>query len=175
MTLSLRKLDFADAEELVSWVANEHELLVWGGPYFDAPLTCAAIHNLIKEHQGQHPPRECWACTLDGGEFVATFQLSFNYRSGQAGLGRILICPAYRGSGLAKELLFLAEQRAFHMPEINRLELRVFTFNQAAISAYERAKFVTEGIARQSARLGDEYWDARVMSKLRSEREGGSQ
>jgi RimJ/RimL family protein N-acetyltransferase len=171
LALCLRKLDKADAETLVSWIANERELLAWGGPYFDAPLSCAAIQNLIKEHKGQNPPRECWAGTNADGEFVATFQLTFNYRSGQAGLGRVLIKPEYRGGGLARERLCLAEQLAFRRPEINRLELRVFTFNFVAISAYERAGFITEGIARETARFGDSYWDIRIMSKLRSERE----
>lgn len=172
LALCLRKLDVADADTLVSWIADERELLAWGGSYFDAPLPCAAVQNLIKEHKGQNPPRECWAGTIADGEFVATFQLTFNYRSGQADLCRVLIKPEYRGGGLAKELLCLAERLAFQRPEINRLELRVFTFNHVAISAYKRAGFTTEGIARESARFGGKYWDTRIMSKLRSEREG---
>lgn len=169
MLLSIRKLGLQDAGTLASWITDERELIIWGGPYFDFPLTVSAVKELITDHEGQKPARECWAVTSAEAEFVGSFQLTYNYRSGQSGLGRVVIKPQYRGRGLAGEILVLAERKAFSRPEVNRLELRVFTFNEAAIAAYKRAGFVDEGIARQSARYGTEYWDTMIMSKLRSE------
>ena len=169
MKFGVRKLDLDDAAKIVSWITDERALLVWGGPYFDFPLTIEAVSKLISEHDGEKPARECWAIDLPEGEFVASFQLSLNFRSGQAGLGRVIINPDFRGSGLAKQILRIAERKAFDRLEMNRLELRVFTFNVAAIAAYKNAGFVYEGTARQSARFGSECWDTMIMSKLRSE------
>jgi len=169
MELGIRKLDLDDAVKIVSWINDERALLTWGGPYFDFPLSITVVSELIAEHDGEKPARECWAIDLPDGEFVASFQLSLNFRSGQAGLGRVLINPDFRGRGLAKQILRIAENKAFDRAEVNRLELRVFTFNDAAIAAYKKAGFVYEGTARQSARIGSEYWDTMIMSKLRSE------
>lgn len=170
MELSLRQLTNDDAPELISWLTCERDLLIWGGPYFDFPLTAHALAQLIAEHDGPCPGRECWALEDENGQFIASFQIAYNYRSGQAGLGRIVIRPTLRGKGIARKLLAIAEQAAFASAAINRLELRVFTFNTPAVAAYKRAGFVVEGTARQSARFGSDYWDAFVMSKLRSER-----
>ncbi len=171
MMLTLRPLNTDDAHELVTWFKDEREVLSWGGPYFDFPLSPAALTELISEHKGQTPSRECWAVDRRDGAFVGSFQIAYNYRSGQAGLGRVVLKPDQRGKGLGSQMLKMAEEEAFRRPEINRLELRVFTGNDPALASYKRAGFVVEGTARQSARLGSEYWDALVMSKLRSERE----
>lgn len=169
MELRIRKLDLDDAAKIVSWIDDERALITWGGPYFDFPLSIPAVSKLIAEHVGEKPTRECWALDGPDGEFIATFQLSLNFRSGQAGLGRVLINPDFRGRGIAKQMLRIAERKAFERSEINRLELRVYTFNDAAIAAYKKAGFVFEGTERQSARFRSEYWDTMIMSKLRSE------
>ncbi|WP_415404096.1 GNAT family N-acetyltransferase [Tateyamaria sp. SN3-11] len=170
MTLIKRKLRPTDAAELVSWLPHERDVLSWGGPYFDFPLRVGAINALIAEHRGKKPSRECWALGDCDGRFVGTFQLAYNFRSGQASLGRVLLHPLHRGRGLARKIIRHAEDSAFQRSEINRLELRVFTFNQPAVSAYIKAGFILEGEARQTARLGADYWDDFIMSKLRSER-----
>jgi len=170
MELLKRKLQLKDAAELVSWLQSERDVLAWGGPYFDFPLRVAAVTNLIAEHKGEKPSRECWALDDGDNRFIGTFQLAYNFRSGQASLGRVLVAPAQRGQGLAVKIMRHAEDSAFQRSEINRLELRVFTFNKPAISAYKSAGFVVEGTGRQTARIGAEYWDSLLMSKLRSER-----
>ena len=103
MALILRKLEEADASKIVSWLKSERDVLAWGGPYFDYPLSVADIEALIAEHEGEKPSRECWALDLPDHQFIGTFQLAYNFRSGQVGLARVLIDPGQREKGIAKE------------------------------------------------------------------------
>lgn len=174
MDLTLQKLSGDHADQICQWMGSDRDLLIWGGPYFDFPLTVVQLKALIEQHVGSRPARECWAVVHDRHGFVGSFQLSFNIRSGGAGLGRVIVRPDMRGRGLSAELLRLACCQAFSRREIHRLELRVFSFNKSAISTYEKAGFAHEGTARQAVRFGLEYWDTMIMGLLRSEFEARS-
>ncbi|WP_208948282.1 GNAT family N-acetyltransferase [Segnochrobactrum spirostomi] len=58
---------------------------------------------------------------------------------------------------------------AFSMPHIERLELRVYTFNAPALRTYARLGFVPEGVWRSSIKVGAERWDTAIQSILRDE------
>ncbi len=60
-------------------------------------------------------------------------------------------------------------QKAFSRPEIERVELNVYTWNTLAISAYEKLGFKAEGIRRSSALVEGERWDTAIMGLLRHE------
>jgi RimJ/RimL family protein N-acetyltransferase len=61
---------------------------------------------------------------------------------------------------------------AFEELSLHRVALNVFDFNQAAIRCYQRAGFLIEGVSRQTCRVGNDYWDACVMSILEHEYRG---
>ena len=81
-------------------------------------------------------------------------------------LSRVIIAPRYRRKGYGKELVKKAVEYAFTTLELNRLALGVFDFNSAAISCYANSGFVYEGTLRQSARVGESYWNCKIMSVL---------
>lgn len=137
--------------------------------FFEHPLGPEAFIPLIAEHVGDHPKRECWAVTAKSNEFVGRLQISYNFKTGQADLGRFIINPVFRGQGLARELSKLAVQIAFSRPMVHRIELRVYDFNHAAISSYQSAGFVIEGVRRESVRVGQEHWNTQIMGILRSD------
>ena len=58
---------------------------------------------------------------------------------------------------------------AFGTLNLNRVELRVFSFNKRAIGVYERVGFVRDGVLRQSQYHDGTYHDDIVMSILREE------
>lgn len=45
LALTLRKLESRDAEVLASWIADDRELLVWGGPYIDYLSLRSRLHS----------------------------------------------------------------------------------------------------------------------------------
>jgi len=104
----------------------------------------------------------------DGG-LVGHAQLGLNWRHGLAALSRVGLAPAARGRGLAVPMLRLVVERAFAWPEIERVELNVYTWNMPAIRAYARLGFVHEGVRRSSVKVGPERWDTAIMGLLRAE------
>ena len=57
----------------------------------------------------------------------------------------------------------------FENLDLNRIGLGVFDFNDSAIHCYTKAGFKLEGTLRESARVGDSYWNCHLMGILRNE------
>ena len=78
--------------------------------------------------------------------------------------------PDVLGRGLGTEATRLVLDHAFGSVGLNRLSLRVLAFNERAIRCYLRCGFAIEGRERQSARIGDTWYDDIMMGALASER-----
>lgn len=74
-----------------------------------------------------------------------------------------------QGRGLAKDALALVACYAFRTLNLNRLYLRVVSFNKRALRLYRSFGFVEEGIQRQQAFLRGRYYDVVLMGLLRRE------
>jgi RimJ/RimL family protein N-acetyltransferase len=70
---------------------------------------------------------------------------------------------------MAVQLLQMIVQRVFALPGFERLELNVYTFNEAAIRTCEALGFVREGVRRSSVRVGTARWDTAMFALLRNE------
>lgn len=106
------------------------------------------------------------------GSAVGHAQLAYDWRDGNARLGRVAIAPAERGQGLARPMVALLIDEAFKTPGIERLELNVYMFNEPAIRTYQALGFTLEGVRRSSTRAGAQRWDTGMMGLLRSEWRG---
>ncbi len=169
MTLTLRRFQKRDIPELKSWFATEKEVLQWAGAGLGYPIQDRYLRSLIKRHEAGGPDYEIWSVDNAKGDMVGHFQIWYNIALRQATLGRVAIAPQKRGLGLAKGLVNLAIDRAFSWSWVNRLELRVYDFNSAAIKAYGKAGFVHEGTRRQSTPFQGWFWNTNIMSLLREE------
>jgi diamine N-acetyltransferase len=74
-----------------------------------------------------------------------------------------------QGRGLAKDALALVACYAFRTLNLNRLYLRVVSFNKPALQLYRSFGFVKEGVQRQHAFLRGRYYDVVLMGLLRRE------
>ncbi|ACP27432.1 putative acyl-CoA N-acyltransferase, GNAT family protein [Sinorhizobium fredii NGR234] len=74
----------------------------------------------------------------------------------------------YRRRGIGKALLEALIETADRWLGISRLELTVFTDNEAAIGLYRNAGFVTEGILKSYALRDGAYADVFAMARLRA-------
>ena len=172
MSLRLRPFVKHDIPELKAWFDTEEEVLLWAGASLQYPVRDSDLKALIKRHRGPDPTHEVWAIIDAGNHVIGHLQIWYNQRLRQATLGRIAIAPSQRGNGLANPCLQLAKAQAFSRSWVNRIELRVYDHNTAAIAAYKRAGFTYEGTRRQSTPIGRVFWNTDVMSLLRSEYEG---
>jgi RimJ/RimL family protein N-acetyltransferase len=171
--LTLRPFANSDFPLLASWFASLPEVVQWGVSHLSFPLTQAEMDDMLAQGQTRPPNRRCWMVCRDGTP-VGHAQLAYDWRDGNARLGRVAIAPAERGQGLARPLVTLMIEEAFQTPGIERLELNVYMFNTPAIRTYQALGFTMEGVRRSSTRAGDERWDTGMMGLLRSEWQGAT-
>ncbi|MEO1321661.1 MAG: GNAT family protein [Pseudomonadota bacterium] len=169
MTLTLRKFQPRDMNELFSWFPTERDVLQWAGASLSWPIQKREFRALIRQHRGLDPLREIWAVCAPQDEMVGHFQLGFNRRLKTVGIGRIAIKPAVRGKGLSAALMALILDRAFARTWVHRVDLLVYSHNESAIKAYQKSGFVLEGTRRETTPIGQEVWDTHIMSLLRYE------
>ena len=153
---------------LSAWFADESAVVQWGGPMVHYPLDEVQMQSMLEEGTSDPPRRLCWMAE-NFGLWVGHVQLAFDWRNGNATLGRVIVNPEERGKGLSTPMLKLVIKQAFEYPQIDRLELNVYTFNKPAVRTYTSLGFVHEGTRRSSTLVGDERWDTAIMSLLRSE------
>lgn len=143
-------------------------MIQWGGPKVTHPLDAPQMQAMLDESVHHPPTRQCWMA-FDDAMIVGHAQLAFDWKNGNAVLGRVAIAPECRGRGFAVPMLTLVLAEAFRHPEIVRLELNVFSFNTPAIRTYTRLGFLVEGTRRSAIAVGNERWDTIIMAMLRSE------
>jgi RimJ/RimL family protein N-acetyltransferase len=169
-TIMISILPFSPAHFsiLSGWFTTEAELVQWGGPKLIFPLDDAQMLAMLDEGKTTPPARLCWMAEQDN-VYIGHAQLAFDWKNGNATLGRVGIAPSVRGQGLAEPMLRLVLAQAFAFSTIMRVELNVFTFNTPAIRTYQRLGFVTEGTRRSCTPVAQDRWDGMIMSMLRSE------
>lgn len=169
MTLTLRRFERRNMDELFSWFQTERDVLQWAGAALSWPLSKREFLGLIKQHRWPNPTREVWAVDSPDGRMIGHFQLALNRRLRTAGLGRIALAPSQRGRGFSEPLMALIMQRAFALSWVHRVDLLVYSHNTAAIKAYTSAGFTLEGTRRETTPIANELWDTHIMSVLRYE------
>lgn len=99
-------------------------------------------------------------------------QLAVDWNDGVARLARIAIAPELRGKGIAHDMLALVLTEAFAHPQIERVELNVFSWNERP-SRRTRAWASRTKEQPSSVKVGAERWDTAMMGQLRAEWEHG--
>ena len=143
-------------------------MVQWGGPLVSYPLDDRQMAAMLRLGELEPPERRCWMAAA-GGDLVGHAQLAYDWRNGNARIGRVAIAPDHRGRGLAKPMLRLVTAQAFADPAIERLELYAVAYNRHAIRIYESLGFVHEGEARAAVRVDGQRFGHLTMSMLRSE------
>lgn len=88
-------------------------------------------------------------------------------RIAHAGTLGISVSENRHGKGIGSALMRAAVELADNWLNLKRLELEVYTDNQAAIQLYERFGFEREGTKRMHAFRDGAFADSHVMARLR--------
>lgn len=95
--------------------------------------------------------------------------VNLNMFSHSAEIGINLAHPDYRGKGYGGEIMRLTMHYGFEQFNLNRITLRVMSFNTRAIRLYEKLGFRHEAREREVFAHDGKYFDQIHMGILRSE------
>jgi putative acetyltransferase len=91
-------------------------------------------------------------------------------RRRHVGVIGITVHDDWQGKGVGTALMRAGVDLADNWLNLTRLELEVYTDNEAAIRLYERFGFEVEGTLRQHAFRDGQYVDSHMMGRLRPAR-----
>ena len=154
---------------ILSWIKTEAEMVQWAGSIFDWPPTKNQFSVHLKEAKAR-PPFLYPFSFCNNDEMLGYCEISnHNRKYESAMLSRVIITPEKRGKGLGEFMVKEIVRFGFSELGLNRIDLVVFDFNHAAIRCYSKVGFVHEGTKRESAKVGDSYWNCNLMSILKRE------
>lgn len=99
---------------------------------------------------------------------------SIDWKNRVATVGLWLAKP-YWNQGYGTDIMRLLIRFAFEELNLNKLNLRVYSFNKRGLKCYQKAGFSVEGTLRQEIFRGGQYHDQIVMGILKSEFEAEGQ
>ncbi|PHN28594.1 GNAT family N-acetyltransferase [Pseudomonas sp. ICMP 561] len=78
------------------------------------------------------------------------------------------VAQDWQGQGIGKQLLTALLEVADNWMKLRRVELMVYSDNQAAVILYEKLGFETEGLLRDYAVRDGQFTDALTMARIRA-------
>lgn len=160
-----------DVGVLLGWMSDERFHFQWTGPGFAYPLDAVRMKAHVLYSRRLTSTSKIYKGLDPGGRMIAYGEIAaINPLGPSATLARLLVGPPEaRGQGYGTALVENLTRIAFEELSLHRLDLRVFDFNGTAIRCYEKAGFQKEGLMRQACRVGQEHWNACIMSLLAPE------
>lgn len=111
--------------------------------------------------------------TLADNLFIGTTAIvNLDMFAHHAEIGINIAHPDYRSKGYGYEAMSLTICYGFEQLNLNRLYLRVMSFNERAIRIYEKLGFQHEAQERETVFHDGRYFDMMMMGMLRAEWEG---
>lgn len=159
--LTLVRFKERDIHPLISWIENEKSLMQWGGPTFQFPLTVDQITQYMNA-----PDRHVFK-VYDSSSEETVGHLSIgriNSSNKEGRIGKVLVHPKTRGSGIGQEMMKLITNYAFQELNLTRVMLGVFDFNIPAIRCYEKVGFQKDRLLKNHRSINGEKWSLYEMS-----------
>ncbi|MEJ2104399.1 MAG: GNAT family protein [Ignavibacteriaceae bacterium] len=150
--IRLEKFSDNDFEKLISWIANEEELIQFAGSIFNFPLTKEQLDNYINI-----PEVNAYKVIYENIH-IGHAEINFTVNNPPK-LCRILIGDKnFRGRGLCQQiviaLLYVCKEKfSSHIVELN-----VFDWNGGAIRCYEKVGFRFNREKQKEVFVGDKKW-----------------
>ncbi len=144
---------------LCGWFSSERELVQWGGIAVHHPLDHAQLQRIVD----QRPKRLSWMATDEGG-LAGHIELVLARDARCARIARVAIAPERRGQGLGRVLVGLALEVAWQLDWVDRVDLRVYTWNAPAVATYRHLGFATRSVELSAAEIDGERWEVATMT-----------
>lgn len=168
--IRLRAVEHEDLPFFVTWL-NDPEVVQ--GLFIYLPLSSADEEKWFEQLSDLPPAEKPLAIEILDGENwklvgnSSFHNISMNNRSAEVGL--LIGDKKEWNKGYGTETMQILLKHGFETLNLNRIFLRVYENNPAAIRAYEKAGFIHEGRMRQDRYQEGRYFDTLIMSVLRDE------
>jgi RimJ/RimL family protein N-acetyltransferase len=161
----------SDFPRIIAWIDTRETLVQWSGPVqFSFPLTTDQLKKYLAESRQELGVRRVFVAETEDGIACGHIELgAIDRHNGSASVCRVFTAPEFRGRGIGQAMVEFILQLAFGELNLRRVDLRVYSFNKAAVRCYEKAGFVHEGCLKKAVKNGDQYWDTVLMAILREE------
>ncbi|MGM0875317.1 MAG: GNAT family N-acetyltransferase [Bacillota bacterium] len=170
--IELQYFERSHSNQLINWIDTPEFLLQWGGPTFVYPLNEQQIENYIKNANKDNSDTFVYSVIQkENRNVIGHISLGLLDRKNKsARVGKVLVGDKnVRGKGIGHLMMREILKVAFDELKLHRVSLGVFDFNVSAITCYEKAGFIKEGLHRDSRKIGDKYWSLWEMSILENE------
>jgi RimJ/RimL family protein N-acetyltransferase len=162
----LRAIERSDISRCVAWL-NDPEVIRYLTLYM--PLSHEDEARWFEQYL-QDSRRKVLAIETETGEYIGNIGLeAIDWKNRCAELGIFIGEKAFWGQGYGTDAVRTLLRFAFEELNLNRVELRVFAFNERARRCYLHCGFVEEGRQRQAHYTEGRYHDVILMSILRAE------
>ncbi|MFB4168938.1 GNAT family N-acetyltransferase [Virgibacillus sp. JSM 102003] len=171
--IELKHFESTDFQQLINWINTEEFLYQWGGAnQFEFPLSEDQLSNYIQHANSEDSDTFAYKVVYkESGNTIGHISLGRIDKVNNKGrIGRVLIGDkSVRGLGIGQKMIREVLRIAFEKHKLHRVSLGVYDFNTSAIACYEKSGFTKEGLHREAAKVGNEYWNVWEMSILKNE------
>jgi RimJ/RimL family protein N-acetyltransferase len=158
-----------DFEKIQNWITDERMHAMWCANLTPYPLSKEGLEETLKTAASKFGDVPFLALT-DDKEAAGFFCYSKNSETNEGMLKFVVVNPAYRGKGIAKEMLEAAAVYAFEDTKADALQLNVFPENERAKKCYLKAGFTERNTTENAFIFKDESW-GRCNMVLRKNKE----
>ncbi|HHA2858890.1 GNAT family N-acetyltransferase [Stenotrophomonas maltophilia] len=120
---------------IAAWLDSAAGTLCWAGPGVPYPLPPDRFERVLQLRE-----RPGWLL-LDASDQRVGFGQAWSTQPGTVHLGRLLVAPQARGRGLGRGLVQALIVQALQADAVERLTLRVYRDNAAAVALYRSLGF----------------------------------
>lgn len=168
--VSLRPISLEDTGLIVTW---RNKPSVYRHFIFRQPFTVQLHENWLKTKVDTGKVIQYIIMEKDTGRSVGSvYYRDIDPENESAEYGIFIGEEDALDRGLGSETARLFTRFAMDVLKLHRISLRVLGGNEIARRSYEKAGFITEGIARDMVKLDGEYRDVIFMSIVREDEEG---
>ena len=170
--IMLREYQAEDIGEIRKWVNDPASTRYLSTRFWPAHSLADSQDFLNHMMQSSHNAYNFVIAAREDGRYIGQLDMfSVNWRLRCGELGMVIGDASERGHGIGQEALGLMQRFAFRTLGLERLELEVHMENEPALSCYQKAGFLLEGVKRHAFFSEGRFCDVGIMSVLREEYE----
>lgn len=146
--MELVKFTKRDFKRLAENIDSPLEMTIWAGPKYMYPLTFEQLEERMNQRINEKTKNYLFSLfDVVIKQTIGFIEIEIIDEDKKIGsIQSVMIFKNFRGRNFSEKLLDLANKYSFETLKLNRLELKVFSFNKAAISCYKKTGFVEEEI-----------------------------